>query len=972
MTTFRSALSTAGSAALACALLAGSLRAQQLSTDTRDPNQKQDPTFAKSYKEWLPNPKLGSPLVDHLPLVDGIPTPRDVLGYHVGAPRKLTYYADLLRYYRALAAATPRVRVETIGRSDEGRELVVVWVSSEANMAALDANRKNLAAIADPRGRTPEQIAALIKTTKPHYHLMGGLHSGETGPSEMLMELVYRLATETSPVISQIRNSLYVSITPVADADGRDRNVDWFYRNMEMGFPLIPLPPPDTSRASQAVRDSIRNAPSRNTPPVPYWGKYAYHDNNRDINIALIQMRSIVDWYFTAYPPIMHDLHESLPLLYTYSGAAPQNPNLDPLLFAELPWFSNWELAQMTKYGMPGVYTHAFMDGWSPGYLGSVSYNHNGLMKMYETQSGRDPDTAKVVKRDSARADSASAPSRPAAGAPGGGPGSGAGGVPTGRGGGQDREWYRGIPIGKDDSANFTRRANANYMQTGVLSALQLASMFPATVLENFYVKTRNSIEEGKSKAPFGFVIPVQRDMTRAADLVNILRIQRIEVGVATQAFKIDTVSYPAGSYVIKRDQPYGRLAKNLLEKQRYPDPRLNTYDDSGWTMGPAMGLTVVEVADSAILKVAVTPVTTASVRGTIAGSGSAGIAVAHTGSNNMITFRYRLKQVPMKIAEKAFTVDKVEFPAGSFVITDAAQAAAVRAAAAELGLNGVALSALPAVPMHEADLPRIAIYSQWTGTQNLGWYRLTFDEFEVPYELIYKEQLVEGNLRSKYDVILAAEQNLSKRTVMAKPNARPVPYLRSDKYKFLGMYGQSPDITGGFGQKGVDAFGAFLEAGGTLIAIGDAARLPIEFGWAGTVEKVAVPGLRAQRPLVQGEIVRPEHPVFYGYAAKTLPVKYVGGQPLRVGIADEENVLARYVGGTASVISGLMEGADSLRLKPFAVDIPRAHHGQGRVLLFSNNPIYRWQNHGEFNMVFNSLLNWNDVVSAKTEVLTP
>src|SRR6185503_12293686 len=77
-------------------------------------------------------------------------------------------------------------------------------------------------------------------------------------------------------------------------------------------------------------------------------------------------------------------------LLYTYSGGPPQNPNLDPLLFAELPWFSNWELAQMTKWGMPGVYTHAFMDGWSPGYVGSVAYNHNGMMKMYETQSGRD------------------------------------------------------------------------------------------------------------------------------------------------------------------------------------------------------------------------------------------------------------------------------------------------------------------------------------------------------------------------------------------------------------------------------------------------------------------------------------------------------------------------------------------------------------------------------------------------------
>src|SRR5690606_40850237 len=136
--------------------------------------------------------------------------------------------------YRALAAATPRVRVETIGRSDEGRELVVVWVSSDANMARLDANRANLARIADPRGASEADIARLIQTTTPHYHLMGGLHSGELGPPEMLMELVYRLATESSPFITNIRENLYVSITPVADADGRDRNLDWFFQNHEL------------------------------------------------------------------------------------------------------------------------------------------------------------------------------------------------------------------------------------------------------------------------------------------------------------------------------------------------------------------------------------------------------------------------------------------------------------------------------------------------------------------------------------------------------------------------------------------------------------------------------------------------------------------------------------------------------------------------------------------------------------------
>lgn len=201
---------------------------QQMATETRDPRQADDATFAAHYREWT-GLHHGSPLVDHLPAVKGIPTPRDVLGYDIGAPKKLTYYADMLKYYRALARATPRVRVETIGRSDEGRELVVVWVSSDENMRKLEQNRSKLARLADPRGLTDAQIRQLIATTKPDYHLMGGLHSGETGPSEMLMELIYRLATETSPLITQIRNNVYVSITPAADADGRHRNVDWFY-----------------------------------------------------------------------------------------------------------------------------------------------------------------------------------------------------------------------------------------------------------------------------------------------------------------------------------------------------------------------------------------------------------------------------------------------------------------------------------------------------------------------------------------------------------------------------------------------------------------------------------------------------------------------------------------------------------------------------------------------------------------------
>jgi len=317
-----------------------------------------------------------------------------------------------------------------------------------------------------------------------------------------------------------------------------------------------------------------------------------------------------------------------------------------------------------------------------------------------------------------------------------------------------------------------------------------------------------------------------------------------------------------------------------------------------------------------------------------------------------------------MKIAEKSFTAEGVEFPAGSFVMAGPI-APAVRSAVENLGLTAAALSALPAVAAHDAVAPRIAIYSQWTSTQDLGWYRLTFDTLGIPYDLIYKEQVKKGDLRSKYDVILMAAQNVNRQAVFQAPAARPQPYQKGDKYKSLGMYGETPDMSGGFVQAGVDAFAKFLEGGGTLVAAGAAGRFPIEFGWAHTVDAEAITGVTAQRPIVQGEIVRPEHPVFYGYTDKTIPLKYVGGFTLRVGVADQGYVLARYAGGDASVLSGAMVGAEQLRQKVFAVDVPNACNGKGRVIVFATNPVYRWQNHGEFNMIFNSLLNWNYVPPA-------
>ena len=173
--------------------------------------QAMDPDYAAKVKEWTTKPEFLSPLVDHLPLSTTVPSPKEILGHHIGEPKKLTYYADVVRYYRTLAEKSPRVKVIDIGKTEEGRDSIIVFVGSEDSIKNLDTNRKNLARLADPRGLTDDQAHELITHTKPIYTLSGGLHSSELGPPEMLMELAYRLVTEDSALIKRIRDEVVVS-----------------------------------------------------------------------------------------------------------------------------------------------------------------------------------------------------------------------------------------------------------------------------------------------------------------------------------------------------------------------------------------------------------------------------------------------------------------------------------------------------------------------------------------------------------------------------------------------------------------------------------------------------------------------------------------------------------------------------------------------------------------------------------------
>jgi len=890
--------------AFALSVLAGSFAAIGFA------QQPQDEDYARLVKEWTTKPEFMSPLVDHLPKAAGIPTTKEVLGYYVGQPKKLTHVADINRYYRALAAATKRVKVFPAGPTDEGRECIVVAISDDDTIRNLDTYKGYLAKLADPRGLGESEAKQIIAAAKPVYMFTGGLHSAETGPPEMLMELAYRLAADESPLYQQIRKNVIVMIGAVAEPDGRDRYVDWYNKYLM----------------------NVENERDRVAGP-PYWGKYILHDNNRDINYSQITMRNWLKFYLDWHPPIMHDLHESVPFMYTFSGQAPQNPTLDPILYAELPWFSNFEMTKMIGYGMPGVWTHGFVDMWSPGYLGFMSSNHNGILRMYETFGNGG---ATTMKRNVA------------------GPEGGAGGP----GGNQTtREWYRPLPPYKQ--VEWSMRNNTNYMETGVLSALELTSAFPKTILENFYDKSRNSIQSGKTEAPYGYVIPAnQADMTRVAFIVNVLRVQGIEVGRASGEVKLKEGTFPAGSLIVKRDQPYGRLAKILLEKQQFPDNNLRTYDDTGWTMGLMSHAKVEEIADKALLDVPVQPVDTMTVAGTVKGDGQL-LAVVQNGSNSLVTLRYRLRNSKIEAIEQAAKAGDTDLPAGSLIIQSTPD---VKREIEKLGLKAVALNEAPSVPRHLLDIPRLAVFTTWGGTQDVGWVRYAFDHFEVAYDLIYKERIRKGNLRDSYDVIVIPNQGRGSGKSLVfdvESRGKPLAYTKSDEFKSLGMYGESDDITGGMGLQGVEELEKFVNSGGVLITLGTSSFLPAEFGLTRTVDAGhTTPQFYAPGPIVEADILRPTHPIFYGYTEKTIPVRYANGPLLRVPAEDRKWILMQFPGTDKSVLSGLMKGVAEIRNRPAIVDVPT---GQGRVILFATNPCYRWQNLGEFNMLVNSILNFND-----------
>ena len=940
-----------------------------ISSTKASPVQPMNVEYTESIIKNTTDKMFLTEIVDHLPASVTVPSPEKVIGYPVGTPNKLTYTKDQYRYYRELEKATSRVRTFVAPeKSEQGREQLLIAVSDEANLAKLERYKEITAKLGDPRTINEETAKQLVAEGKAIYWASGSIHSTETGSPEMLMEMAYRLAVEETPFIQEIRKNVIVLITPTLEVDGRDVMVDLYnYRKAN---------------------------PGKRSPGLVYWGKYVAHDNNRDsMGMALALTRNQMSTFLDFHPTVLHDLHESVPFLYTSTGTGPYNAWLDPIVVNEWQDLAYHEVNEMTKRGVPGVWTHGFYDGWAPNYMFYVANGHNSIGRFYETFGNGGADTMdRVVGNQS------------------------------------NREWYRPNP--PLPRVKWSIRNNINLQQSALLIAMNYVGNNKDRFLNNFYLKSKRSVAKGRTEGPAAYILPGDDPRPiEAADLVNLLKMQGCEVHRLNANVETKDGKFPAGSYVVRMDQPYSRMADMLLDTQYYNvnDPR--PYDDTGWTLGPLRNVKTVRVKDEKILDAAMNLIDgRAKVTGRVEGTGRAGFVVNHTGESAIAQLRYRLKDIKISAAEAPFKIGSKNYNAGSYIINADGNprdlTAKLTQAVTELGLTAAAIDKLPEAASHLVSTPRVALVHTWINTQNEGWYRIELDRLGIPYDYISDQDVGRTpNLREKWDVIIwgpvgGSAQSIVRGIPKFSDSEAPIPWKKSDLTPNIGMSpDQTDDIRGGMGIQGVAHLQRFIESGGLFVTVGNNASLPIDFGMVSGVSIQEAKDLQARGSVINTSFADRGSAISYGYDEKLavyfsqsplLQVAAVGqggfggggaqptGRPTGRGtesdpdivqgrkppetgqpaptpdpvqippLASRPRVVLRFATNEKDLlISGMLAGGSELAGKAAVVDVPV---GRGHVVMFASNPMWRHQTHGSFSLLFNAILHYDHLGVGRSE----
>ena len=525
----------------------------------------------------------------------------------------------------------------------------------------------------------------------------------------------------------------------------------------------------------------------------------------------------------------------------------------------ELGWNN---VSQMQSFGMPGVFTHGDFDTWSPGYLMFLAGMHNGISRLYETFGNGGADTEKRILQPEE----------------------------------YSRTWYRQNP--PLPTVMWSQRNNNNYEETALLSTLAYFSRNTHHFLENYYMKSKRSVQKPTLDGPAAYVLPADAaELNRQLQLLNVLKLQHVEVQQLSSAATISvpaakkgdkptTQTLPAGSYVVRLDQPYSRVADALLDRQYWApdDPQKHPYDDTGWSFSQLFNVKVVRVTDGSILKTAMTPADLDQASGRVGGAGSV-YAIANSGQTSLLPLVYALKGAHVETTEKAFDAEGKHFAAGSLLVSqvdEPTMTATLKKVVARC--DAVERGSFSGYACRTCAADRLYAYLAWYADRGLVAAGVRQGRDSVFVHQHADGGCGEGDLRGKYDVIVFAPVGRASSAEII--NGMPMwgnvlPWQKSEITPNLGLLDTTADMRPGLGYDGLAHLKTFVEKGGLLITCEDTAQFAVDMGLA---PGVSVPSNDAKvvGSVLNSTFVSPASPIANGYGS-TLPVMSANGMVFNI-----------------------------------------------------------------------------------------
>ncbi len=821
-----------------------------------------------------------------------VPTPISVLGHNPGDDFYLADYEDTVRYFHALVASSDRIKMFTVGKTTQGKDIEIAVISSPQNLAKLDEYKQIAGRLAHATNLNDDQAKDLARTSKVIVHIDGGLHADEVAGPQHTMALAYKLlSAQNDPQIDAILDQVILVLWPTLNPDGQDLVVHWYRQNVGTKYEVSPMP--------------------------WLYQEYVGHDNNRDGYMMNMKEEQVVVKTQLEYSPeIFYCQHQTAPFparIWIPPFSDPISSNISPLVRSWLNLIGANMTAYLDAHNMPGSISESRFDNWYAGFTDWAHVFRNEISFFTETALYEYATPHFYTVRDFPKnfqdLRALSMYSTPWEGG-----------------------WWR-------------LKDAVDYMVGGSMSVLDIAAKNRETLLYNRYQAARDNIQHFSKEPPFAYVISdKQADTPEAGLLAQKMIDNGLDVYASKNGFKVNGVSYPAGSWVIPMDQPFSALAKELFERQHYPDALENgtakavdlPYDVTGWTLPLQMGVSVDAVSDplppeqrALMAKIDKVDLPESSVDGT-----GTIFAVSHKANAS-----FQLVNAALQAgASVSLAQDPVKTAAGTEIgafLIGGVSRSAIADFAKKYAVSAAAVSA----PAHTLSIKkaRVGLYRPWAPSIDEGWTRWILENYGFEPKSIYNADMRSADLHSRYDVIILPDMSSKQLT---------------DGFGIGVVPGQ---YAGGIGDDGLENLREFTRSGGTLLALNRTASgliplmsLPVEN---------AIEGAKSDKFFCSGALLRvetehAEMPANYGVSDAPV-VMFQNGPAFQPLPGFHGVALARYPKETNPLESGLLLHPEAIEGKAAAMELA---YGKGRIVLFGFKPQFRGQSHATYKYLFNEL----------------